>query len=220
MIIIWPLARVSCSLLVASYGAITVASSNFFPDLSWNCLNLTSKTKLMYIEHFISVMISKRSKLSSFNSFVPTFSRIALIKIFSNSLNCKHEGSLDQVEMQILQTFFFSFLAALEATFCMRVKSQELIIDISTRNICNTYWLVQLTSIYNRKRKRSLAVTHLDLEIIVLAARLWWWSFLPSLPLSFSTLRRWRNLHKQSWLSWHHGCIGNWRKNNHPKPLE
>ena len=34
MITIWPLARVSCSLLVPSYGAITVASSSFFPDLS------------------------------------------------------------------------------------------------------------------------------------------------------------------------------------------
>ena len=29
-----------------------------------------------------------------------------------------------------LQTFFFSFLAALEATFCMRVKSRKLIIAI------------------------------------------------------------------------------------------
>ena len=34
MMIICPLAKVSCSLLVASYGAITVASSSFFPDLS------------------------------------------------------------------------------------------------------------------------------------------------------------------------------------------
>ena len=204
MIIIWPLARVSCSLLVASYGAITVASSNFFPDLSWNCLNLTSKTKLMYIEHFISVMISKRSKLSSFNSFAPTFSRIALIKIFSNSLNCKHEGSLDQVEMQILQTFFFSFLAAFEATFCMRVKSQELIIDISTRNICNTYWLVQLTSIIERDPWQWPTST---------------WRLLSSLlgcgggassPACLSPSPPWGG--EEIYTNSHHGCIGNWRK--------
>ena len=70
MMIICPLAKVSCSLLVASYGAITVASSSFFPDLSWCKNHFIYLSTTTCKEHETGIVWDQKYTFFSFLSFL------------------------------------------------------------------------------------------------------------------------------------------------------